>query len=88
LVGFSRALAAEFAGRNIRVNLVSPSVTRTDLTNTLSDKAFTRLAAESPMKRVCQPLDVAKAIVILASPFAQYTTAHQFMVTGGAPLPG
>lgn len=88
LAGFSRALAAEFADRNIRVNLVTPSVTRTDLTNTLSDKAFTRLAAESPMKRVCQPLDVAKAIVILASPFAQYTTAHQFMVTGGAPLPG
>lgn len=87
LVGLSRALAAEFAGRNIRVNLVTPSITRTDLTNTLSDKAFKRLAEESPMKRICQPLDVAKAIVILASPFAQYTTAHQFMVTGGSPLP-
>ena len=87
LVGLSRALAAEFAGRNIRVNLVTPSITRTDLTNTLSDKAFKRLAEDSPMKRLCEPLDIAKAIVILASPFAQYTTAHQFMVTGGSPLP-
>ena len=84
LVGLSRALAAEFAGRNIRVNLVTPSITPTDLTNTLSNQAFKRLAEESPLKRVCQPLDVAKAIVILASPYAQYTTGQQIMVTGGS----
>lgn len=84
LVGLSRALAAEYAGRNIRVNLVTPHVTPTDLTSTLSDQAFRRLAEEIPMKRVCQPVDVAKAIVILASPYAQYTTGQQVLVTGGA----
>lgn len=85
LVGLSRALAVEFAGRNIRVNLVTPGVTPTDLTNTLSDQAFKRLAEENPMKRTCQPLDVAKAILMLASPYTQYMTGQQVMVTGGSP---
>ena len=85
LVGLSRALAAEYAGQNIRVNLVTPSVTETDLTATLSDKAFKQMAEEAPMKRLCQPLDVAKAILVLASPFTHYTTGQQIMVTGGAP---
>jgi 3-oxoacyl-[acyl-carrier protein] reductase len=84
LVGLSRALAVEFAGRNIRVNLVTPGVTPTDLTNTLSDQAFKRLAEENPMKRTCQPLDVAKAILMLASPYTQYMTGQQMMVTGGS----
>jgi len=85
LVGLSRALSVEFAGRNIRVNLVTPGVTPTDLTNTLSDQAFKRLAEENPMKRTCQPLDVAKAILMLASPYTQYMTGQQVMVTGGSP---
>ncbi len=85
LIGLTRALAAEFASRNIRVNLVTPSITPTDLTGTLSDQAFKRLAGESPMQRTCQPLDIAKAVVLLASPYAQYTTGQQMMVTGGAP---
>ncbi|MBI3616098.1 MAG: SDR family oxidoreductase [Candidatus Omnitrophica bacterium] len=85
LVGLSRALAAEYAGRNIRVNLVTPNITPTDLTNTLSDQAFQRIADSTPMKRNCQPLDVAKAILILASPYTAYTTGQQFMVTGGSP---
>lgn len=84
LVGFSRALAVELASRNIRVNLVTPGVTPTDLTHTLSDQAFKRLAEENPMKRTCQPLDVAKAILMLASPYTQYMTGQQVMVTGGA----
>ena len=85
LIGLTRALATEFAARNIRVNLVTPSITPTDLTAPLSDQTFKRLAEETPMKRTCQPLDVAKAIVMLASPYAQYTTGQQMMVTGGAP---
>lgn len=84
VVGLSRALAVEYAGRNIRVNMVTPGVTPTDLTNTLSDQAFKRLADENPMKRTCQPLDVAKAILMLASPYTQYVTGQQVMVTGGA----
>ena len=85
LIGLTRALAAEFAGRHIRVNMVTPSLTPTDLTNTLSEHAFKRLAEESPMKRLCQPLDVAKAVVILASPYVPYTTGQQILVTGGVP---
>lgn len=85
LVGLSRALAVELADRNVRVNLVAPGVTPTDLTNTLSDQAFKRMAEQNPMKRTCQPLDVAKAVVFLASPYAQYTTGQQIRVTGGSP---
>lgn len=85
LVGLSRALAVELADRGIRVNLVTPGVTPTDLTNTLSDQVFKRLAQENPMKRTCQPLDIAKAILMLASPYTQYMTGQQVMVTGGSP---
>lgn len=85
LVGLTRALAAEYAGRNIQINLVSPSLTPTDLTASLSDQALKRLAEQNPMKRLCQPLDIAKAIVVLASPYAQFTTGQQLMVTGGSP---
>lgn len=85
LVGLTRALAAEYAGRNIQINLVNPSLTPTDLTAGLSDQALKRLAEQSPMKRLCRPLDIAKAIVVLASPYAQFTTGQQLMVTGGSP---
>jgi 3-oxoacyl-[acyl-carrier protein] reductase len=84
LVGMTRALAVEFAERNVRVNLVTPSIMPTDLTATLSERAFKRLADGSPMKRTCEPIDVAKAILMLASSYARYTTGHQLMVTGGA----
>jgi len=83
LNGLTRALAVEFAARNIRVNMVVPSFVETALTSGHSRVDVNRIRAASPMKRLAEAGDVAQAILYLASPRSGYTTGQKLMVTGG-----
>lgn len=83
LVGLTRSLSIEFAPRNIQVNLVVPNFIETDLVAHVPEGFRGKIARETPMQRLGSPIDVAQAVVFLASSFASFTTGQKIMVTGG-----
>jgi 3-oxoacyl-[acyl-carrier protein] reductase len=83
IIGFTRALARELAGRRITVNAVAPGFIDTDMTAELSEKQREMLLADIPMKRLGTPADVAAAVAFLASPAAAYITGETLHVNGG-----
>ncbi len=83
VIGFTRALARELAGRAITVNAVAPGFIDTDMTAGLSDKQRELLLADIPMKRLGTVHDVAAAVAFLASPAAAYITGETLHVNGG-----
>jgi 3-oxoacyl-[acyl-carrier protein] reductase len=83
LLGLSRALASEWATDNIRVNLVSPSLVRTELTQNYQERVFKLEAARTPLRRLATPHDVAAAVAWLASDEAAFLTGVNVPVTGG-----
>lgn len=85
VVGLTRSLAVEFARNNIQVNVVMPSIVETNLTKHVSRIFFEKMKNETPMKRNAQAVDVAKAVIFLASSLSSFTTGQKIMVTGGQP---
>jgi len=83
LLGFSKALAVEWAEDQIRVNMVSPSITQTDLTQHLHDRIFKMEASRTPLKRIAQPSDIANSVAFLLSKESAFLTGVNLFVTGG-----
>jgi 3-oxoacyl-[acyl-carrier protein] reductase len=83
LVGLTRSLSIEFASKNIQVNLVVPSFIETDLVAHIPEGFRGKIARETPMQRIGSPIEVAQAVVFLASSFSSFTTGQKIMVTGG-----
>ena len=86
--GLIRAAALELAGQGITVNGVEPGLVLTPGTDrAISARRREDMARYVPMKRWGQPLDVAHAMLYLASPEAAYVTGQTIIVDGGALLP-
>ncbi|MBG4777275.1 SDR family oxidoreductase [Pseudomonas aeruginosa] len=83
--GFIRAAALELAGDGITVNGVEPGLVATPALGSLG--AAAARAAHIPLGRVGQPLDIAQAMLFLASDEASYITGQTLVVDGGALLP-
>ena len=86
LLGLSRALAVEYAAQHILFNVISPGFTDTDLTNHVPEMLKQRMAAEIPSRRIGEAIDVAKAIVIMASRYTDYIVGGQLLVCGGSTI--
>ena len=83
LLGLTRALALEVAGRGITVNAIAPGYIETDMTASVSGERRQAMIERVPAGRAGSPLDVAGAAVFLASPAAAYVTGVTLHVNGG-----
>jgi 3-oxoacyl-[acyl-carrier protein] reductase len=83
LIGFTKAVAREYASRNITVNAVAPGFIETPMTATLNEAARTAMLEQIPLKRPGVDLDVAYAVAFLASDEAGYITGQVINVNGG-----
>src|SRR5262249_46218637 len=83
LFGLSKALAIEWADDHIRVNMVSPGLTQTDMTQHYHERIFKMEASKVPLRRITQATDVAAATAFLLSEEASFLTGVNLFVTGG-----
>src|SRR5690606_2885963 len=83
LIGFTKSLARELAGRNITVNVVAPCYIRSDMTDALCEDIKQQFLAHIPMGRVGEPEEVGHAMLFLAEEASSYITGHTLVVDGG-----
>ena len=83
VVGFTKTVARELAGRNICCNAVAPGFIKTDMTDVLPEKAKERALAAIPLGRMGTAEEVASAVCFLASDAAAYITGQVLPVDGG-----
>lgn len=83
VIGLTKALAKELGLSGIRVNCVAPGVIRTDMNSELSAEDIKALEEETPLGRIGEPSEVAKAIYFLASDEAAFITGQTLSVDGG-----
>ncbi|MCC7281864.1 MAG: 3-oxoacyl-[acyl-carrier-protein] reductase [Acetobacteraceae bacterium] len=83
MIGMSKALALELAGRSITVNCVAPGFIVTPMTDALSAEQKAALAGRIPLGRLGTPEDVAAAVLYLASDQAAWVTGTTLHVNGG-----
>jgi len=83
LIGLTKAVAKEFASRNVLVNAIAPGFIETDMTNAMTPEARTALMGGIPLERLGSPKDVAAMVAFLASEHAGYITGQVLVVDGG-----
>jgi 3-oxoacyl-[acyl-carrier protein] reductase len=85
LVAFGQSLARALGPHRIAVTTVAPGWTATDMAaETLAGPRGDAIRAESPLERVATPTDVARAVLYLASPEAEFATGTVLDVNGAS----
>ncbi len=83
IIGFSRALAREVAQHGINVNVICPSLVRTQVLHRVPKERLDHIIAAIPMGRIGEPEDIAYAASFLASDKASWITGQVLGVNGG-----
>jgi len=83
MVGFSKSLAREIGSRNITVNVVAPGFIDTDMTKVLPEEQREAMLSQVPLGRLGAAIDIANAVLFLASAGGEYITGETLHVNGG-----
>jgi 3-oxoacyl-[acyl-carrier protein] reductase len=83
IIGFTKALARELGSRGVRANVVAPGYVSTALTEVLPESAREAMLAATPLGRLGEPEDVARAVRFLCSDEASFVTGEVLLVDGG-----
>ncbi len=83
LIGFTKSLAREFAGRGVTANCICPGFIATDMTHVLNDQVKEEILKKIPLGDLGAAEDIAEAALYLASPAARYVTGQVLAVDGG-----
>jgi len=82
LIGFTKSLSKELAALNIRVNAIAPGFIDTEMTQGMDPKFYEKNLESIGMKRLGQPMDIAKVALFFASDLSEYVTGQILGVDG------
>lgn len=83
IIGFTKSLSKELAGRGINVNAIAPGFIETDMLNTIPDKLKQEFAKAIPAKKFGKTEDVVYPVMFLASEYSNYIHGEVLVVDGG-----
>jgi 3-oxoacyl-[acyl-carrier protein] reductase len=83
LDGFTRGLARELGSRGITVNSIAPGYLRTEMSHGLDEAQLGQIERRTPLGRLGEPSDVARAVLFLVSPENKFITGQLLVVDGG-----
>jgi acetoacetyl-CoA reductase/3-oxoacyl-[acyl-carrier protein] reductase len=83
VLGFTRALARELGPFKVNVNAVCPGPTNTRAMQRIPKDAYERAKNAIPLGELCEPEDIANAVIFLSSDKARFITGQTLMVNGG-----
>jgi NAD(P)-dependent dehydrogenase (short-subunit alcohol dehydrogenase family) len=84
IVQFTKSVAVQYGPRGIRCNAVAPGLVLTPAVAGITAEQLEMSQRLYPMPRLCQPEDVANAVMFLASDEAGFVNGETLMVEGGA----
>jgi len=83
VIGMTKVWARELGRSNIRVNAVAPGFTATEMVKAMPEKILDGMKARTPLGRLGEPVDIANALLFLASDEASFITGTVLRVDGG-----
>lgn len=83
MIGLTKALAREFAGKGVTVNAIAPGFIETDMVKGISAEAMEKVVARIPLGRLGKASEIAGTVAFLASREGDYITGQVIDVNGG-----
>ena len=83
IVAMSKSLALEYAKKNININCISPGFIKTAMTEKIDEKYKEIIISKIPSARLGEPVDIANAVLFLASDQSDYINGETLHVNGG-----
>lgn len=79
----TKSLAAELGDQGIRTNIIAPGITKTEMLSSMTEEVINQTVLNTDMKRAGEPMDIANAVLFLASDLSSYVTGQVIRVDGG-----